>query len=56
MLLLGLFPQQLGKALGKETVIMNLTIINFYNNCVNTPQTQLGLRERDYFLKKGKKI
>lgn len=34
---------------------MNLTIINFYNNCVNTPQTQLGLRETDYFLKKGKK-
>lgn len=34
---------------------MILTIINFYNNCVNTPQTQLGLRETDYFLKKGKK-
>lgn len=33
---------------------MNLTIINFYN-CVNTPQTQLGLRETDYILKKGKK-
>lgn len=35
---------------------MNLTTLNFYFKCTNSPHTWLGLRGADYILKKGKNL